>query len=482
MSREYFDIIVVVPLEEELESFFSVFPGIHNRSTPTDLRYIVESGKADVSMLVVQQPGMGKANAIKATSEVLANFDVGLVVCLGIAASLSKDLSLGDVCYSGTIIDVLENAKALDVEDGTLDIALSPTQYETPRNITSALNYIRTFPELKGDYEAWRALQGEAASSLVPQPYNGRKGKEEKLGSPRTLNGTIVCGAVSQSAKYNAKLVALDRKLLAVETEAGGVFDVARSKCVDALCIRGISDYAVDKGDLEDETGGLIRSVAARNAATFLQLQIDSNPEFRRVIGELRSKRTGRAQDLLQPELPLISPVGALIAQIELLTTAKLKELSPEFRLHEKGYRLPLPRIREIDVEAGVKQSREEEAAPVDVIDALRVHQSITITIPRTYPEQSLAWVVCSDLVTQQIGDLQVVPIVVDGSQVRPPSAGIEAAAALNFQSALSMEGSLRNKVASYLRTQASIVFKSNVVKNGNPDPVQRCYPWSPWC
>jgi nucleoside phosphorylase len=60
-----------------------------NRSTDTGYRFEVETGEADVSMLVVQQEAMGKQAAYHAVADNLVEFDVGLVVCLGIAGSLS---------------------------------------------------------------------------------------------------------------------------------------------------------------------------------------------------------------------------------------------------------------------------------------------------------------------------------------------------------------------------------------------------------
>src|SRR3546814_3269294 len=110
------------------------------------------------------------------------------------------------------------------------------------------------------------------------------------LAPPSTLGGTLVCGAVSKSDKYNAKLKALDRKVLAIETESGGVFRRAQQAKCPAITIRGISDHAdQNKSKLEDSTGQKVRSIAASNAATFLRLQLD-NPHFHKVINKHKDR------------------------------------------------------------------------------------------------------------------------------------------------------------------------------------------------
>src|SRR5690606_36105026 len=107
-DKEFFDILVVVPLEEELVQVMEVFPGTDNRSTGTSFRYVVDAGANDLRVLVVQQEGMGKAYASRAVKDVLVAYDFGMIVCIGIAGSLTNDLRLCDVCYSEDILDVTE--------------------------------------------------------------------------------------------------------------------------------------------------------------------------------------------------------------------------------------------------------------------------------------------------------------------------------------------------------------------------------------
>lgn len=413
---EYFDIAMVVPLEEELIQVMEQFPSRENRSTDTVLCHVVDSGNPDVSMIVVQQQGMGRTHAVNAANMLLARYEVGLLVCLGIAGSLSEDMRLADVCYTGNVVDVLDNAKAVDREDAP-DTELSPTHYTTPLPFTSALGFMRTQPELQPTYRQWQAERAILAEKAVPVPVPAPDGSTEAIGRPATKNGAIVCGMVSKSKLYNEKLRAIDRALLAVETESGGIFAQAKFHGdVPGLTIRGISDYAdKDKKKLEQVSKGAVRELAASNAASFLRLQITSNPWFAKAIG---ARRTGP-----QAPLPLTdvqnttNGLADVLEQIAAQIDDALRKLSPEYKLQPKGYRLPLPRVRRATKGDGADVALEE--SPAGIREAIERADRILIGLARTYPDQSLAWVMAEDLLTAEVGGKQVVPIVIDGEAVR---------------------------------------------------------------
>jgi nucleoside phosphorylase len=367
-NRDYLDLLVVVPLEEELHQFMEVFQLVEDRSTDTEFRCLVHGEDPTLKTLVVQQEEMGKSNAARAISRALQEWDAGAVICVGIAGALSDDLRLGDVCYSGTVIDIYDNAKALDGAGGDIDFQFSPTFYLTPREITAAFNFVRILPDLKPKYEAWQNDRKDFASRLVPGAFVGRNQLQETVGLTQTKNGTIVCGAVSKSAKYNKKLLAIDRKILAIETESGGVFEEAKSGKVPALTIRGISDYAdSEKNSLEAATKGAFRKIAAANAASFLRLQMN-NGRFVHFLHARRQLRTnadpGGGSTLVT--LPS-NDIMSLITDVGQDIDAKLRELSPEFRLQPKGYRLPVPRVRRINYSAGMGEAAKSN--PVELAD-----------------------------------------------------------------------------------------------------------------
>lgn len=416
-----YDLLVVIPLEEEYLEFQKVFP--HKQDLTNDGCFMaeVETGSDEISALVIIQEEMGKSAASSAVDEALSRFTISVVVCLGIAGAISKDLRLCDVCYSGNILDVFDNSKASDGEGG-MNIALSPTHYKSPKAISNSIDYVRRLPGLQARYSQWQRQGLELLQEHITTAIPGRNKKEETLGSPKSLKGTIACGVVSASDTYNQQLVSLDRKVLAIETESGGVFARAEFHCIPAVCIRGISDYADhSKGELEGETAGLIRMIAAQNAASFLRLQIE-NPRFREKI-----KPNEKPFDESQPEAngDEVDSVPKLVEKISAKIESRLGDLSPEHKLLPKGFVLPLPRIRPIT--EGKESS--SEASLTEILRSIEHHDKVYLSLGPSYPERSLAWLIADEVIQSEIDGQQLLPIVVDGEQVKPPNYGLEYAA-----------------------------------------------------
>jgi nucleoside phosphorylase len=432
--REYIDVAVVVPLEDEIIPFMDVFNSIEDRSTDTTFCHIVNSGCPDVSMIVIQQQCMGRTAAFMAAGTLLSSYEVGLIICLGIAGSMSDDMGLADVCYTGNVIDVLDNTKIVDVENDkgnaeTSDTEFSPTHYETPIDFVNPISFIRTQPSLRSAYLAWQAEREVVAKESIVDEVPGPGDTRIRIGKPVSKPGYLVCGAVSKSKVYNAKLRTLERSLLAIETESGGVFAQAKSHGVPALAIRGISDFAdKDKKKLEQASKGGVRALAAGNAASFLRLQM-GNPRF---LNALSKRRHGR-----QTELKLINPqneadvLGDALLQINREIDDALRKLSPEYKLQPKGYHLPTPRVRPERKDDELQSSK--PADPAAVRTALDRHDRIVINLPRTYPDQSLAWVIANGLLSAEFDAKQAVPLVIDAEGMRSKRSTFDGAAGIDF-------------------------------------------------
>jgi len=359
---------------------------------------------------------MGRSAAEAATTMLIDRYDISLIACVGIAGSLSGDMSLGDVCHSGDLFDVLDNAKFSDDDDENADIEFSPTPYETPTSVLSRMNYIRTQPTLTAVYKSWQKERATAARELVPNTVPAPNGSDFQIGEPRTKSGAIACGAVSKSKKYNAKLRAIDRAMLAIETESGGVFFCAKKYNIPVVTIRGISDYAdKDKKKLEEASKGGVRHLAASNAISFLRLHISSNDYFRQCLSDLIEKRQNN--QALSIEKTVRDPVSEVLDDLTIAIDENLRKLSPEYRMQKQGYRLPLPRVRPLGRAESLEASEVQE--PFDLRSAVEIHDRIIINLPRTYPDQSLAWVVADDLSRADLASKQAVPFVVNADAIR---------------------------------------------------------------
>ncbi|MHA6684851.1 phosphorylase family protein [Mesorhizobium sp. A556] len=386
MRKPFFDILLVIPLEEELLEVQNVFPEKEDLSSETARRYEAQVGDSDLRMIVVQQEEMGRKSARDAVEAAFDDFDFGFVLCLGIAGSLSEDLRLCDVCYSEHVADFYDNTKAQETKDGELEIRFSPNHSKCYAPVVAAMNFIRTIPALQDLHADWQLEREELASRMFPTEVVGRDGKLERISQPKSKQCKVACAAVSKSEKYNNKIRDTDRKLLAIETEIGGVLAAVSRRKVHALTIRGISDYADHaKDQLEGTTGGRIRSLAAGNAATFLRLQF-RNPKFVSAITKLRSLDASEVQTEL-PVLPRQRDVTTLIAECAQKIDEKLRELAPEFKLLEKGYCLPVPRMRNVQYVSGMGTKYTSD--PEEVRDALERHNGILLGLAKNYPDAS---------------------------------------------------------------------------------------------
>jgi hypothetical protein len=260
-------------------------------------------------------------------------------------------------------------------------------------------------------------------SLLIPHEFTGKDGKKESIRRPRVYEGAIACAVVSASPDYNKKLKGIDRKILAIETESGGMFSVAQQRGVPALTVRGISDYgSIDKNIFEEETGNNARTIAASNAISFLARQLCMT----KLITYFDKVRAKRAND--DSQLPLIppssvDPVEAALIKLNEDIDGKLRDLAPGYALKSKGYHLPVPRIRILDTRTG--SSEANESHPIEVREALRDTRIITLHVPKGYPDHSLSWIIASDLLSAQIEEKQLLPCVVEAHYLHRPRFGI---------------------------------------------------------
>lgn len=433
MKLQKVDFIVHVPLEEEWNEIRRVFELGENLTVANNPVFQLELPEG-LSGIAVLQTGMGRSAAQEAVRHVLDRFSCSVYICLGIAGAIAKDLNLGDVCYSGQVIDIYDNSKVKDKGDG-VDLSYSPDYYETPQNISLALNFVRTFPELSSNHDAWLRAARENAEATCPAAVPGRGDASELVREPKSIDGTLICGAVSESAEYGEQLKKIERKALAIETESGSIFSECKARGVPALTIRGISDYAVGKGKLEIDSESGVRSVAAYNAALFLKLQLENS----HLIDRIRGEELDAAPRLEFPETQEHQEncLPALLEEIDKSVDESLRELSPAYRTKPAGYKLPMPRIKASDPE--LADARKE--GPSEILDAMRLHRRLLVQVPRTYPDPALAYSIAQGLLLSEMDGKKLVPIVVDGRNVRPPNKAIRSEAFLDLPSGIERDG-----------------------------------------
>ena len=440
MSESIFDVLLVFALEEELQALYRFADYKRDLSSNNHLIIEVRNPDHDVSFLAVLQNDMGKEAAANAVEAVLEEHLVRLIATVGIAGGLSKDLQLGDVAYTGAVIDLIENQKIKDDTEGGTKIAFSPNHYETPSSLTWALNMTRVHPENAKLYQKWQSICDKYVEELRIE-HHSEKAFEQITSKPKSQHGSLATGSVSQSARYKNQVLEIDRKVLAIDMEGAGVFQRAKKSRIPAINIRGVCDYAdPNKTDLEFATKEIPRRVAAHNALAFLFVQFD-NPSFQTFM---RSSiiATGSVLPLEDPSesrSPKQTKLSHLVSKLEEHIEEHLKELSPEYRIKTKGYRMPVPRLRRTEVSEDFRADPKSRLREIE--QAIAEHDLVVIDMPVSYPDHSLPWVMAKKLQTELVGETTPFPIVISGQNVKPPKGTIASAVAADgFGEALDFE------------------------------------------
>lgn len=405
-------IVALIALPEEHAIFQKVFPFKADYTSGTRLCIEHQSGVPNVRIISVLAEEMGAQSARDSAAYAVEHWNPDLVVVIGIAGGISSDLSVGDVCVSNEILDVLHNNKVAD-EGGQTDISFSPEIFNVNAELVSSFRFLLCHPKLMETYSSWRKKVG---CKVIGPEVQG-----ENSGLPKLLVGPIACGPVSASKQFNEKLKKLNRKIAAIETESGGVFPELSRKKIPAIAIRGISDLADDKkADLEQRTKGLAREIAMENASELLALQI-RNELFIDVAKRYASLKADPSQnELFGDQKPGRSPVATLEEEIR----SHLKDFCPDFRTRPEGFYLPIPRASRISYTEDIEGSCLEK--PEDIVDCLKKHDRIIVRMPRSFPTQALGWALAHSLIRQEIDGKVVLPFVVDGRNLRPPKFGLE--------------------------------------------------------
>ena len=273
--KPYFDLLICTPLEVEFLTCLDFFPFVADHSQGGQIQVAVRIPGTTLTALLIRPYKMGRAEASEACVTALGFADFGMAVCIGIAGAISNDLNIGDVCHTGEVWDVLDNASVSQVGDSGMELFLSPTTYETPRSLTTAFNLTRVLPDSRKMYIAWQEERFSISKTLITRTFPGKNKSSETIQTPKCLDGAILCAQVTKSTKYKEKMKSLHRHVLAVETESGSIFQVCKRYTLPVITVRGISDYAdEDKNAFETATEGHARSIAAINAVSYLALQL----------------------------------------------------------------------------------------------------------------------------------------------------------------------------------------------------------------
>jgi nucleoside phosphorylase len=270
-TRRKYDIGLIVPLsiewtaiEAELERGDEFKDG-----SVYYYEFKIKGSRRTIIASLLGDSQYGQLNAAIRAQAMFGFADIDLFVLVGIAGSIKSDIRLGDVVIANQVVAYEEQAKAVRDGDHTKHLR-SPDSIHIRERIDSALVNFGVSRTGRPRLREWEEKCGVrlAALGIDKASINeySRDRPEAHIGHVASGN-TVVAGTPPK-----AELIALDRNLLAVETEASGVARVAHKNDRDFLVIRGISDPSDEsKNAIEQATKGKWRVYAARNAASYLR-------------------------------------------------------------------------------------------------------------------------------------------------------------------------------------------------------------------
>lgn len=268
------DVGIVVPLKEEFRVFFE---RINGRCTDVvdggRTYYVFEAptvgGGASYRCVVTVMGDMAPTRAGIVAEKLLGKWQPELIVMLGIAGGIHKDVRVGDVIVATQVDNYVEGAKVSD-DEKTIKFERTHDSFKSDGGVVDrARNF--EFSE-SARYSAWKAAGAARHQALLAAHPN--LGPEVLAVEPEVREGHVASGPVVLVSKNFAQWIKDgDRACLAVEMEAAGMMIAAYldPNKTSTLVLRGISDLADDrKATLDQVGGGALRALAMSNVTSFL--------------------------------------------------------------------------------------------------------------------------------------------------------------------------------------------------------------------
>lgn len=265
MHARQFDLGIVVPLKEEFRYVTEAAPVLESIPYEGTYFYRLDFGSFSAICCLVDQ--MGPIPALQATTRLLEFADVKLVVLLGLAGALDKDVAVGDVAVAAEVNEFQANSKAESVDEG-YEVHYSGRHWPLEFAIREAISHFEF--SASDAYCTWQSSATNDYDNL------NIDGKEIVCSSSPTLHlGPIASGTVvAASTAFVNEVKRIDRKFVAIDMEAAGVAPAASERIhpLPCLVVRGISDPANEtKAELEKQGKGAWRRYCVRNATNFLR-------------------------------------------------------------------------------------------------------------------------------------------------------------------------------------------------------------------
>jgi nucleoside phosphorylase len=276
--KEKHDLGLIVPLDEEFEYVLPELELTGEVRLGGTLYHRFRFSDSGVSGVVSVMYEMGLPDAALAAHDLLNHFDVPLVAVVGTAAALNDEVELGDVVLAKEIENYLHVGKIVDTEDGW-GLRMAGTSWKPSHRLKSYLQSYKHSSSGRKQVKEWAErslgecrISGGARPTFPPQYHVAQIASGDVVGA---------------SAAFREELLNHNRKLAALEMEAGGaaLSGYHRVNAIDVLVARGISDRA---GADKSATDGVVdldgrpnawRAYAVCNAINLVKVLVGA-PDF----------------------------------------------------------------------------------------------------------------------------------------------------------------------------------------------------------
>ena len=278
------DLGIVIALEEEFRELAPQMRAkAYYNSEVKQYYYMFErrrSGHTDLPYRCVAtfMGSMGPVDAAIVSDRLLAQFNPKLIVSIGIAGSMDKEVLVGNVVVADQTDEYLASSKAITSQRKTdWDIQFSGNPLKSDASfVAHAMNLKYAQHDILQNWQntGINNLEGWIGrDSILELIQNGLIEEKPEIHTGHIASGPIV-GAAIQFVKWLKEKH--DRKLLALEMESVGVLTASHKRAVRSLIIRGISDYSDERKLSLDAIGkGSLRRYAMGNALNLLWILLD---------------------------------------------------------------------------------------------------------------------------------------------------------------------------------------------------------------
>jgi nucleoside phosphorylase len=275
------DIAVIVALREEFSELHVQIPDWEPVPVPEtggfDYTFAHPSGDSErpYRYVVTFVGEMTHTPSAMETQRLLRTWRPATVINLGIAGSLSEDVTLGDIVVGTVVDDYLARGKAVDsANEAGWEFVLSGEPYRPSASLAKFASHI-PFAH-KGTFDRLRAQAAHDLAGLLDAEAIARLQAGHLLRPEmHSYEGHIASGPVVAAAAAFGNWLRSnrDRSYLAIEMEAAGVLAAVHRQLDPqrTMIIRGISDFGDErKKELDRIAKGALRVLAMRNCIRFL--------------------------------------------------------------------------------------------------------------------------------------------------------------------------------------------------------------------